>query len=106
MLSFGIQHSDAALNLLWVALCVSALLWQWKRTGFSSAVLRKGGLAVFLAAVALFPCVSASDDRVQLRSLGSAQSTDTSVQKVLHDNFPLSLQLEDLEHAQASTVFF
>jgi hypothetical protein len=109
MLSFGIQHSDAALNLIWVALCVSALLWQLlsqsRRTGFSSQVLRRDGLAVFLAAVALFPCISASDDRVRLRDLDAAQTTQSTVQKGIGDNLTLSLQLEDLEHAQAATVF-
>jgi hypothetical protein len=104
MLSLGIQHADAALNLIWVLLCVSALLWQWKRTGFSSQMLRRDGLAVFLAAVALFPCISASDDRIRLRDLDAAQTAQNTLQKGLGDNVPLSMQLEDLEHAQAATL--
>ncbi len=59
---------------------------------------------LFLAAVALFPCISASDDRVRLQDFDSAQGA-SSVQKTHGDNLPLSLQLEDLEHAQAATVY-
>lgn len=65
---------DLALNLLWLILVFSALVSYGvsgrKRRGFS--LLRRifGGVAVFLASLALFPCISASDDLVQLEWYG------------------------------------
>ena len=66
--------SDTLLNLIWIAVVVGALaVWfvtelrrkrPWAcRTRFTR------GVAVLAATVALFPCVSASDDLVSLRQL-------------------------------------
>jgi hypothetical protein len=97
MSSASLIHADAALNLIWVVLCVSAIVWQWTRARAA------GTLAVFLAAVALFPCISASDDRVRLLDLDAAAGNRTAVKKSVAENLPLTLQLEDLEHAQPPT---
>ena len=71
---------DTALNLLWALFCVAALLLHFRaerrRAGAGS---RKAcairAMAVFLAVVSLFPCVSASDDSVHFAYLGASHAT-------------------------------
>ena len=98
----GSIHADTLLNLAWAAICISALVWQWHRGGKQIRFTR-GGMAVFLAAVALFPCISASDDLVRLREMNDYQGVGQSLRKSTADLVPLTLQLEDLEHAQAAS---
>src|SRR5215470_8445689 len=98
MFPSDVTHADALLNLIWVAVCVSALAWQYVRARAA------GTMAVFLAAVALFPCISASDDRVRLRDMDSAAGQYSTLRKSSGENLPLTVQLEDLEHAQAPTT--
>ena len=78
---------DTALNLLWALFCVAALVFhvrserQRTRAGSGKArVIR--AVAVFVAAVSLFPCVSASDDSVRFEYLGSTQGAPSP----LHPN--------------------
>src|SRR5690349_10952598 len=93
---------DTGLNLGWAALCAGALLWHWRREhkqahrqSWRTQLLR--GLSVFVAAVSLFPCISASDDYVRLHDTNFLPSTQSDVR---HGN-GLSLlagQLEETEH--------
>jgi hypothetical protein len=99
---------DTVLNLTWAVLCVSALAFQWWRERSvvhkdPRARLRRT-LSIFVAVVALFPCISASDDRVRLLDLDSALTTHTAFAAAHTDN-PLAMQLEELEHAQPTLAF-
>lgn len=76
------EFANSFLNLAWLALCVAAFTWflvSTRRRGVSSRRLVLGrALALGLALVSLFPCVSASDDSVRLALLNAQASADTS----------------------------
>jgi hypothetical protein len=76
------EFANSLLNLAWLALCVAAFTWflvSTRRRGVSSRRLVMGrALALALALVSLFPCVSASDDSVRLALLNAQASADTS----------------------------
>ena len=104
------SYIDTALNLAWVLLCLGALLCHWIRerrhSGVRSHRVRVHRmLSVLLAAVSLFPCISASDDAVRLRSLGSGMDGQMTFDQSRSANLPLMAQLEDLEHAQIAAPF-
>jgi len=75
-------YANSLLNLAWLALCVAAFTWflvSTSRRGVSSRRLVLGrALALSLALVSLFPCVSASDDAVRLALLNAQASANTS----------------------------
>jgi hypothetical protein len=94
---------DAGLNLLWLAISVSALVLfrrsDWKRR-----------VAVFLATVALFPIVSDSDDlfsfsllRVPTPHHRSAGTTPEDSQE--KDTIQLARLIETLDHYQPTAFF-
>ena len=69
---------DTALNLLWALFCVGAVVYHVKlerrRRQIGSHRARAiRAVALFLAVVSLFPCVSASDDSVRFQYLDSTQ---------------------------------
>ena len=69
-------HFDTALNVVWALFCVGALVYffQVERARNLSGSRRARAiraLALFLAVVSLFPCVSASDDSVRFQYLDS-----------------------------------
>ena len=70
------------MNLAWVALCIAAFTWllvSTRRRVVSSRRLVLGrALALSLALVSLFPCVSASDDSVRLALLNAQASANTT----------------------------
>ena len=76
------EYANSLLNLAWLALCIAAFTWfllSTRRRGVSSCRLVMGrGLALGLALVSLFPCVSASDDSVRLALLNEQASANTS----------------------------
>src|SRR5579863_3961932 len=76
------EYANSLLNLAWLALCIAAFTWllvSTRRRGESSGRLVMGrALALALALVSLFPCVSASDDSVRLALLNAQASADTS----------------------------
>jgi hypothetical protein len=76
------DYANSLLNLAWLALCVAAFTWflvSIRRRGVSGRRLVMGrALALALALVSLFPCVSASDDSVRLALLNAQASADTS----------------------------
>jgi hypothetical protein len=76
------EYASSLLNFAWVALCVAAFTWflvSTRRRGVTSRRLVLGrGLALALALVSLFPCVSASDDSVRLALLNAQASGNTS----------------------------
>jgi hypothetical protein len=108
---------DAALNLLWLAISLAAILWfvrmEWIRS-------RHGGsrgrfhrfFAVCMLAVAIFPSVSDSDDlfnfsllRIptgQRGGVGNVPSPEDSREK---DSVNLARLLETLEHYQVTGFY-
>lgn len=98
---------DSGLNLLWLAISVSALAWfgrlEWKQSG--RARWRRL-FPVFLATVALFPTVSDSDDlfsfsllRIPGQHHGAGNAPEDSREK---DSTQLVRLLESLDHFQIS----
>jgi hypothetical protein len=73
--------ADTILNLVWAALCVAAFAWLFvyerRRSSACRAVVYRS-LALGIALVSLFPCVSASDDWVRLQFLSTASHQGNS----------------------------
>jgi hypothetical protein len=102
---------DTALNLVWILLVAGAMgafaLIEARRFRDSSRRARlKRGLAVFVAMVALFPCISASDDLVTLRTFralshhAAPESMSQQDAKTTHPPLDLARLLEVLENFQ------
>jgi hypothetical protein len=104
---------DTALNLVWAFAGVAALgalaardicrqVHLWDRC--------RRALVVFVACVALFPCVSASDDMVQFERLQANSRTDGQVvdglpaKRGVKPDLYLARLLESLENFQISTT--
>ncbi len=91
--------AEAILNLAWAALCVSALaahLAKERRPNFHRTV------CVLIAAIALFPIVSASDDRMVLAALlGPSSTQSASISSGHWQKTSPSSSSEDPEHGQA-----
>src|SRR6266853_2549444 len=72
--------ASSVLNIAWFAVCLAAFTWFLVSTGrrhrCSRRVLMCRALALGLALVSLFPCVSASDDSIRLILLNSQFSGD------------------------------
>jgi len=106
-----VPNIDTALNICWALLCVGTLLWHFVRQrrdvarGQSCVVRLNRTLSVFLAAVALFPCISASDDRVMLQELDSPIGHAAGFNNNHPNNFALCAQLNAIESVQATTPF-
>jgi hypothetical protein len=68
----------AGLNLIWLLTVLSAfgaLIWTERRRRARFRDRMRRGFAVFLAAVALFPCISASDDLVRFGLMPRGQGS-------------------------------
>jgi len=91
-------------------LCVGGMLWHWWWSRrYSPALSRRihfyRTLSVFLAAVSLFPCISASDDRIRLRDLDTATTNGKPIVYGHESNYQLIAQLQDIERGQTTTPF-
>src|SRR5579883_779190 len=90
--------------------CVSALgaqMWIDRlRSGTRNRSLRlRRTVSVLIAALALFPVISASDDRVRLADLNASPVHQDSVEKgQLHNLLPTA-PFEDPEHGQTTEPF-
>ena len=109
------EFANSLLNLAWLALCVAAFTWflvSTRRRGVSSRRLVMGrALALGLALVSLFPCVSASDDSVRLELLNAQASVDSTGHSSWSAQHPSNEMLailvgllEVLESAQVSAI--
>jgi hypothetical protein len=99
---------DTFLNLAWACLCAGALgyFWQDRRaTARRPVICSRRTLSVILAAVSLFPCISATDDRVRLSDIDWNPSQQAAFEHSPSQNLLLSLQLEDPEHGQTTEPF-
>jgi hypothetical protein len=101
-----VAKTEIILNLVWMLLCVGALSAQvWMdglRSGVRNRTIRlRRSLSVLIAALALFPVVSASDDRVRLADLYAAPATNgAAIESGQMHN--VSAPLEDPEHGQVA----
>jgi quinol-cytochrome oxidoreductase complex cytochrome b subunit len=101
---------DAALNLLWLGISVAALLGvgvlDWKR---SREIRWRRFFAVFVAAIALFPAVSDSDDFFSfslLQTSGPHRSAGTAPEDSGEkDTIQLARVLESLDHYQITSYY-
>lgn len=105
--------TEIILNLAWMLLCISALSAQvWVdrlRSGARSPNRRfrlRRTLSVLIAALALFPVISASDDRVRLSDLNAVPLHGAAVESGQMHSLLSSAPLEDPEHGQTAEPFF
>jgi hypothetical protein len=109
------EYASSLLNIAWLAVCLAAFTWFLVSTGrrhrCSRRVLMCRAMALGLALVSLFPCVSASDDAIRLTLLNSQFSADSPDQLSRPDSNPstellatLVGLLEVLESAQVTAV--
>ena len=109
------ENAGSILNIMWLAVCLAAFLWflisTARRHRSSRRLLMCRALALGLALVSLFPCVSASDDSIRLTLLNSQFSGDAPAQLFGPDSHPgteflatLVGLLEILESAQVTVV--
>ena len=78
-----LQYAISLLNLVWLGVSLAAFAWFiWSSRGErrSWRVTTCRALALSLALVSLFPCVSASDDVARLAMLGVQDASDTDDQ--------------------------
>jgi len=103
---------DTALNLIWLGIGVTALVLLGiaelrQRSSRPYWILRRA-LAVFFVTVALFPCVSASDDlfsfaflQTRLGKHGTTGTTTTPPEDAKEKaNLHLARMLQSLDHLQ------
>lgn len=68
--------ANAILNLAWAAICLAAFAWliavEKRRGQATRRTIIYRAVALSLALVSLFPCVSASDDWVRLQFFGAS----------------------------------
>ncbi len=99
---------DTILNLAWAFLCVGALVWHFCRDRKTRArrpvICSRRTLSLIVAAVALFPCISATDDRMSLQDIDWNPSKQAAFERSSAHGLPFSLQ-EDPEHGQTTAAF-
>src|SRR5579862_4215483 len=103
---------EASLNFAWGAIFFGALVWHWSRERQcqrprSRSALLLRGLAVFLAALLLFPSVSISDDYASARllDLNSVSSDHPGLRDGSRTNVQLANQLEETQHIRPVAPF-
>ena len=102
------MHVDSALNLAWALLSVGALLfqcWRERNSRASHWCRARRAFIVFIALVALFPCISASDDEARLRDLHRQIEAHAAFDRARTGALTPSVQVEDLEHGQVVHSF-
>jgi hypothetical protein len=101
-----VPQADLILNLVWAALCLSAAgafvcAERSRHAGKRSA----RALAIFLCAVALFPCVSASDDSVCLQFFNAGEHSRHPGPAPEKSQAGLVRALEALESVQVPLIW-
>jgi hypothetical protein len=103
-----VAKTEIILNLVWMLVCISALsaqLWMdGLRSGARNRKIRlRRLLSVLISALALFPVISASDDRVRLADLTMPAQGVALESGQMH---AASVPFEDPEHGQIAEAFF
>ncbi len=102
------EKTEIILNLAWMLGCIGALgaqVWMDRlRYGARGRTLRRRRtLSVLIAALALFPVISASDDRIRLADLSAAPVHEqSSFDQGKNHNLLSSAVFEDPEHGQTA----
>jgi hypothetical protein len=100
-----VNKLEFILNVVWTLLCIAALSAQvWRdglRSGARNRRLRlRHSLSVLIAALALFPVISASDDRIRLADLQAVPVQQSAFDRG-QTHSPLGLAaIEDPEHGR------
>jgi len=106
---------ESGLNLAWALFAVAALAVfvvceRQRRRGTTLAARCRRGLAVFVAAVALFPSVSVSDDFVRIKSLQVGTPASAQIGSPVNTNSSdtpgiyLARLSDALENSQISSI--
>jgi hypothetical protein len=107
----SVAKTEIILNLAWMLVCIGGLgaqVWMDRmRSGSRSRkVCLRRTLSVLIAALALFPVISASDDRIRLSDLSAAPGQGASVESGAMRGLLSSAPLEDPEHGQTAEPIF
>ena len=109
------MYADSLLNWGWTGICLAAFAWflisAWKGRLHDRRANPRQAIALALALVSLFPCISASDDTARLKYLslqgGPDSPTYSSAGSQRNDNERLTTLvrlLEVLEACQAAVT--
>jgi hypothetical protein len=105
-----VNKTEFILNLAWMLLCLGALsaqVWRDRSKSRNRRVRLRRSLSVLIAALALFPVISASDDRIRLADLVEAVPAQQSAFDRGQAHSPLnSATFEDPEYGQTADPFF
>ena len=74
------EDTSSLLNLVWAAICLAAFTWflasSIHRQRCSRRIMTIRAVALALALVSLFPCISASDDAIRQELLDAQMAAD------------------------------
>ncbi len=106
-----VSKTEFILNLAWMLLCVGALSAQVWRDGLRSGsrnrrIRLRRSLSVLIAALALFPVISASDDRIRLSDLEAVPAQQSAFDRGQTHGPLSSATIEDPGHGQTADPFF
>ena len=104
------QKTEIILNAAWILVCFGALSAQVWRDGLRSApgnrsLRLRRSLSVLIAALALFPVISASDDRIRLNDLEAVPAQQSTLERGQTHGLG-SAAIEDPEYGQTADPFF
>lgn len=99
--------AGAVLNLAWATVCLTAFIWfiaaEHKRASRRAIISR--AVALGLALVSLFPCVSATDDAVRLQFFADQHHAPKAPHPDKKNFGTLVRLLEALDSVQISVTF-
>jgi hypothetical protein len=109
------MYADSLLNWGWASICLATFAWflisAWKGRLHNRHANPRQAIALALALVSLFPCISASDDSARLKSWTLQGSADSPTYRAdrgpRNDNdmlIALARLLEVLEACQAAVT--
>jgi hypothetical protein len=106
-----VAKTEVILNLAWMLLCIGALgaqVWVDRlRSGTRNRGIRvRRTLSVLIAALALFPVISASDDRIRLADLDASPVQQNAFERGQIHHLLNSAPLEDPGHGQTAAPVF
>jgi hypothetical protein len=106
-----VNETEVILNLAWMLLCIGALSAQVWRDGFrfgsdNRRIQLRRTLSVLIAALAMFPVISASDDRIRLADLHAYPAQQAPIAHGQIHSPLSSASIEDPEHGQTADPFF